>query len=466
MSAIDRTIIAPHWWVTAPHWWATASHWTLLVPPSGKTINTYLPMELMGEIFLYCIELNQMNSGQLASVCRYWWSVIITINTINDLPMELMGEIFLYCIELNQMNSGQLASVCRYWWSVIITINTINDLPMELMREIFLYCIESNQMNSGQLASVCRYWRSAITTLPSLWSTMRVGTWTEREQVAIWLQRAYPKKVVIDTQRDRQLSSNALPFAALQDALAHTHQWHELAISSFPPENAASQLGAQVARPMNVLKVLHVEVGCMHSPSFAHLLNLVPTEGPLCEMRLHSPFVITHFLQPHWFPLLRNLIVLIINGRDMNEPFELLPTFTQLQTFGADRLRLPFYEPNTNLPLLRTLQKLQLRACSVQWMAGRQFPCLEECAIILPGHWEQIQQHEVQLPSCKKLAYRGYPMTTAQYFHVPKMRSMDLRSHDCNEQRVYQHLRHLFRVNGRISNLTTLHLTFQCSVTA
>jgi len=341
------------------------------------------------------------------------------------------------------------------------TINTY--LPMELMREIFLYYIEANQMKSGPLASVCRYWRSVITALSSLWSTLRVGTWTEREQVAIWSQRAYPKRIIIDTQRDGQLSSNDLPLAALQDALAHTLQWNALAISSFPPENLASQLGFQVASPMNMLKVLHVEAGCMHSPSFAHFLNLVPTEAPLCEMRLHSAFVTTRFLQPHWFPVLQNLTVLIVNGRDMNGPFELLPTFTQLHTFDADRLHLPLYEPNTNMPLLRTLRELRLRACSVQWMAGRQFPCLEECAILLPRHWEQIQQHEVQLPSCKKLAYHGYPMTTAQYFRVPEMRAMDLRSHDCNEQRVYQHLRRLCRVNGRFSNLTTLHITFQCS---
>ena len=112
----------------------------------------------------------------------------------------------------------------------------------------------------------------------------------------------------------------------------------------------------------------------------------------------------------------------------MSIVFELLPTFTQLQIFGADRLHLPFYEPNTNLPLLCTLRKLQLRACSVRWMAGRQFPCLEECALFLPHHWEEIQQHKVQLPSCKKLAYHDYPMTTAQYFHVPEMRAMDIRS--------------------------------------
>ena len=336
-------------------------------------------------------------------------------------------------------------------------------LPMELLREIFLYNIESNEMKSGQLASVCRYWRSVITSIASLWSTLRVGTWTETEQVATWSQRAYPKKVIIDPQGDSQCPSEAPMFAGLQNALSSTGQWHELIISSFPPENLVSQLGIQVSSPMNALKVLHVAAGCVQSPSFTHLLNLVPVEAPLRELILRPLFTSTHFLQPHWFPAFQNLTVLIVSGRDIHEPFELLPTFTQLQTFEADRLRLPCYEPNTNLPLLYTLRKLQLRACSIQWMAGRQFPCLEECAILLPCHWEEIQQHEVQLPSCKKLTYHGHPMATARHFYAPNMEAMELKSDDCDEQRVYQNLRHLWRVDGRISNLTTLHLTFQCS---
>jgi len=343
----------------------------------------------------------------------------------------------------------------------IKSINTY--LPTELLREVFLYCIESNHMESVQIASVCRRWRSVVTSVVGLWSTLRIGAWTEKERVAIWLQRAHTKKVVIDIQRDRRGASRAATYPAFRSALTSTDQWHELTVSSFPAENAASRLGIQVASPMNMLNVLNIEAGCVHSPSLAHLLSLVPTEAPLSELRLHPPFVGAHFLQSHWFPVLQNLTVLIVSGRDMDEPFELLPTFTQLQIFEADRLRLPFYEPKTDIPLLCTLRKLQLRACSVQWMAGRQFPCLEECAILLPRHWEVIHQHEVQLPSCKKLTYHGHPITTSQYFHVPEMRVMELKSHDCNEQRVYQHLRHLCRADERISKLTALHLTIQCS---
>jgi hypothetical protein len=334
---------------------------------------------------------------------------------------------------------------------------------MELLREIFLYSVEVDQMKSGQLASVCRHWRSVITSIASLWSTLTVSTWTEREQVATWLQRAYPKKVVIDTQRDGKSLYEAPSLVALQDALKSTVQWNELTIASFPPESLASQLDFHVASPMNVLRTLHVGSGCVHLPSFTRLLDLVPTEAPLSVLRLLPPFASAYFLQPLWFPVLQNLTVLTVNGEDIHDPFALLPAFTQLHTFEADHLLLPWYELDTNLPLLCTLQKLRLRACSVQWMAGRQFQCLEECAIFLPRHWEAVQQYEVQLPSCRKLAYHGYPMVTVQYFHVPQMRAMELRSHDQKERRVYQQLHHLCTMDGNISKLTTLHLTLQCS---
>ena len=106
---------------------------------------------------------------------------------------------------------------------------------------------------------------------------------------------------------------------------------------------------------MDGFRVLNVAGRCVHSPSFTHLLGLVPTKAPLSELRLHSSFAAAHFLQPAWFHVLQNLTVLIVNSRDVHEPFELLPTFTQLQIFEADSLYLPYYELNTDLPLLLTL---------------------------------------------------------------------------------------------------------------
>ena len=341
-----------------------------------------------------------------------------------------------------------------------------SSLPVELLREIFLYCIEVNEMKSIQLASVCRQWRAVITTMSRLWSTLRVGSWTEREQVSTWLQRAYPKKVILDTQRDDQIQSNTEKFAAFQDVFTYTDQWHELTISSFPPDrpdNLANQFGFQIANPMKVLRVLHVAAGCLNTQYFADLLDLIPTDAPISEMRLHSTFSVTYFLQPHWFPALQKLTVLIVNGRAVHEPFGLLPAFTQLQRFEGDHLPLPWYEPDIKLPLLCTLQKLRLKGSSVQWMAGREFPCIEDCTILFPRHWMELQRHGVQLPSCMTLAYHGHPMTTVQYFHVPQMKVLGLGSNDCKEQRVYQHLHHLCTLDQTFFKLTALHLTLQCS---
>jgi len=342
------------------------------------------------------------------------------------------------------------------------SINTY--FPVELLRGIFLYCIEVNQIRAGDLASVCYYWMSIITTMPRLWSTLRVGAWTKRERVATWLQRAYPLKIVIDAERDDQRPSKTPPFVALQDALASSHKWHGLTISSFLPENLVSQLDFQAARPMNGLITLCVVAGCVHSPYFTRLLDLVPSsDASLSELRLYAAFAGAYFIQPHFFSVLQNLTVLIVNGREIHEPFPLLPDFAQLQIFEADHLLLPWYEPNANLPLLHTLQKLRLRASSIQWMAGKEFLHLVECAILLPHHWEAVQQHRVKLPSCSKFAYHGYPMTTVQCFHLPQMKALELRSHDCKQQRVYQELYHLCTLGASISKLTTLHLTLQCS---
>ena len=64
---------------------------------------------------------------------------------------------------------------------------------------------------------------------------------------------------------------------------------------------------------------------------------------------------------------------------------------------------------------------------------------------------------------CKKFICDGYPIATVQYFHGPQMKSLELRSHDRREQKVYQQLHHLCKLDGTISNLTRLHLALESS---
>ena len=72
MSAIDRS--RPHSTIPRP-----VKRRMPLDPPNGKTINTYLPMEILREIFLYSIESHQTKFTHLVSVCRLWRSIIITM---------------------------------------------------------------------------------------------------------------------------------------------------------------------------------------------------------------------------------------------------------------------------------------------------------------------------------------------------------------------------------------------------
>ena len=66
------------------------------------------------------------------------------------------------------------------------------------------------------------------------------------------------------------------------------------------------------------------------------------------------------------------------------------------------------------------------------------------------------------MPCCKTLAYQGHPISTLQHLHTPQAKQLVLNTHDTKRKRVQQHL-DLFRVDGKLSHLHTLHLTLWCS---
>ena len=89
-----------------------------------------------------------------------------------------------------------------------------------------------------------------------LWSTLRLGTWTEIENVDIWLDRSRQGllTVKIDPQKDVRMPSSDPPYAGLQHALRSMDRWKDLELASSPaPEIFGGAMNFQTAEPMGQL---------------------------------------------------------------------------------------------------------------------------------------------------------------------------------------------------------------------
>ena len=338
-------------------------------------------------------------------------------------------------------------------------------LSIEVLTDIFLCAVEAYQMTPYQLVAVCRRWRNVINGMSHLWSTLRLGTYTEIENIDIWLDRSRqgPLTVKIDPQRDIESRSNDKPYAGVQYALRSIDRWQSLVIASSPtPESFGEAVNFQAAKPFKHLVSLDLGHRCKDSATLSHLLDHVSkTATILSNMSICSPCAIALFLQPHMSLVLSMITTLVIDGESISEPVSILPLLGNLQVFDATNLPLPTYDTSTNLPFLSTLKQLKLRGVSIQWMAGREFQCLEDCtAIHVLG--QELIQLRIDLPRCRTLAYQGYPISTLQQFHTPQVKKMVLDTHDTKRKRVQQHL-DLFRLDGKLSQLHTLHLTLSCS---
>ena len=298
-----------------------------------------------------------------------------------------------------------------------------------------------------------------------LWSTLRLGTYTEIENIDIWLDRSRqgPLTVNIDPQRDIESRSDEKPYAGLQYALRSIDRWQILVIASSPtPEAFGEMVDFQAAKSFEHLVSLDLGQRCKDSATLSHLLDHISnTAIILSNMSVHGPCAISMLLQPHMSHVLNMITSLVIDGEGISEPVSILPLLGNLRVFDASNLPLPNYDTSTNLTFLSTLKQLKLRGVPIQWMAGREFKCLDDCTIIHVLGQELIQLR-IDLPCCRTLAYQGYPISTLQHFHTPQVKKMVLDTQDTKRKRVQQYL-DLLRLDGKLSQLHTLHLTLSCS---
>ena len=242
-----------------------------------------------------------------------------------------------------------------------------------MLTNIFLYAVEAYEMTPYQLVAVCRRWRNVINGMSHLWSTLRLGTYTEIENIDIWLDRSGQGllTVKIDPCRDIENHSDDKPFSGLQYALRSVDRWKNLVIASFPtPEAFGEAANFQTVKPFEHLTSLELGQRCQESAILTHLLDHISkTAVILSNMSLRSPCSIASFLQPPRSFVLSMITTLVVDGKGISEPISILPLLGNLQIFEATNLSILPYDTDTSLPLLSTLRQLNLRGVPLQWMA-------------------------------------------------------------------------------------------------
>ena len=299
---------------------------------------------------------------------------------------------------------------------IIQFITPINRLPIELLHQIFPAIIEETSDPPLALMLVCKQWHAVVT---SIWSSLNLGTTTPMTAVARRLERnQWLLDIVVDTDSDRGDSTpSGSTFEAVFAAIEATPRWRSFIVKSFPAQ--ADLLEDRVNRhlqrhsnaTMSRFTTFKLKSTCETSPLLNGLLRILGTTAgqALTTVEINSPNVIS-FLTLTYSSIFRSVKVLSLNALGIHNPVDLLPHLHQLETFNVSHLSFPTYPNHIELPFVRTLRHLSLRAASIQWMTDRTFHALEYCALIFPRHQHVLHTFSTTLPNCKHMTFHGYPL--------------------------------------------------------
>ena len=148
-------------------------------------------------------------------------------------------------------------------------------------------------------------------------------------------------------------------------------------------------------------------------------------------------------------------------SKRMDSPVDILPYLERLEALEAHRFCFPIYPPDTHLPLTQTLHSLHLKCVSVQWLAGRDFPRLQQCSIVFPHHASTIRS--VNMPSCSSLKYDSNNVDTIRHFQLPSLAKLEVICGQWSPQRGNLQFMALHPIFSTAQSLTNLHLQVRCS---
>jgi hypothetical protein len=330
-------------------------------------------------------------------------------------------------------------------------------LPVEIFSEIFLYTVQNDPHSQTNLMLVCRFWRDIMLSIPGIHSQLRISYWTKQKDVE-WFGRRWLLDVTIDTGDGSlvPVELNACFIAAAKAA----SRWRSLAILSLGPLGEYKDL--KIMHPLQHLESFKLSASCKFGNFLEQLITAITTTVTprFIVMEVFHPDAALYLTQPAHFHIFSSLTTLRLICRRMHNPVDILPSLHRLEIFEAHHLYLPIYSLGVDFPLTQMLRVLRLKSVSVQWIAGRFFPALEECSIIFPHHADTIQS--VYMPSCLILKYHSNNLRTLEHFHHPPLTRLEVK---CGQWKTWRGNLQLAALHPIFAaqSLTCLHLKIKCS---
>ena len=355
----------------------------------------------------------------------------------------------------------------------------IRRLPTELLAEILVIAIECHGQNRFHMIRVCRSWRATILDMGRIWSRMTIRPSTSREKMEFMVERTkqVPLEVSIDSESIYHacgvMREGERAYEGLASVMKTMSRWRSLTIACFPTDadivatSGAEKTNLSSAGPMEKLETFNISGLCDSSVSFNQLLDHVATTSTqrLKRVEFSFPNAIWFLADQKYRAFFSHLTRFKVDVREMRDPADILPYFENLEELEAYRLHLPTYSHDVDLPIVRTLRRMNIKIVSVQWMAGRTFPALADCTIIWPHHPETLRpQGGVSLPVCTQFTYDDHLIEPMSEFRLLKSDKMVVRNEAWNKPRGSTQLASVWgeSANPKWLKPRVLHLDTQC----
>jgi hypothetical protein len=334
-------------------------------------------------------------------------------------------------------------------------------IPVEIFSEIFLYTIQVDPRSQKYLMLVCRHWRDILLSTPGIRSQLRIMCSTRKKDVER-LGRGCLLDVTVDmTPVPGWHRSDPVKFYACFMAAAEAaSRWRSFVLISIPPPEEYKDL--QIMHPLQHLESFKLAASCNLGNFLEPLITAITTTVTprFTVMEVFHPDAALYIAQSAHFQTFSSLTTLRLYCRRMQNPVDILPFLHTLEIFEAHHLSLPIYSLGVDLALTQTLRVLHLKSVSVQWIADRIFPALEECSILFPHHADVIQS--VFMPSCSSLKYDSNNLRALEHFHTLHLARLEVK---CGQWRTWRGNLQLvaLRCIFAAQTLTRLHLEIKCS---